>query len=85
VSFGLDRRLLVHNLNSRTVLQKMYLKCLLNCILLRSNAFLKTVDSSCDTRSSDDDIQVIEDDYDEIFNNMETIEEASPRKRCKLK
>jgi len=64
----------------------MYLKCLLNCILLRSNAFLKILDISCDTRGSDDDdIQVIEDDYDEIFSNMETVEEASPRKRCKLK
>jgi len=43
------------------------------------------VDNSCDTRGSDDDIQVIEDDYDIIFNNMQTVEEASPRKRCKLK
>lgn len=63
----------------------MYLKCLLNCILLRSNAFLKTVDNLCDTKGSDDDIQIIEDDYDEIFNNMETVEDASPRKRWKLK
>jgi hypothetical protein len=85
VSVGFDRHLLVHNLNSRAVLQEMYLKCLLNHILLCSNAFLKTVDSLCDTRGSDDDTQLIEDDYDEIFNNMETVEEASPRKRCKLK
>lgn len=84
VSVGFDRHILVHDLNSRAVLQKMYLKCLLNCILLRSNAFLKTVDNSCDIKGSDDDIQVIEDDYDEIFNNMETVEEASPRKRHKL-
>lgn len=63
----------------------MYLKCLLNCILLRSNASLKTVNNPCDTGGSDDDIQIIEDDYDEIFSNMETVEEASPRKRCKLK
>jgi hypothetical protein len=57
----------------------MYLKCLLNCVLLHSNAFLKVMDNLCD-----DDIQVIEDDYDEVFNNMETIEDASPRKKCKL-
>lgn len=63
----------------------MYLKSQLNCILLRSNAFLKTVDNLCDTKGSDDDIQIVEDDYDELFNNMETVEEASPRKRCKLK
>lgn len=43
------------------------------------------MDNPCDARDSDDDIQVIEDDYDEIFNNMETVEEPSPRKRCKLK
>ena len=63
----------------------MYLKCLLNCILLHSNALLKIVENLSDTKGSDDDIQVIEDDYDEIFNNMETVEEASPRKRRKLK
>jgi hypothetical protein len=61
------------------------MKCLLNCILLRSNAFLKTVDNLCDTKGSDDDIQIIEDDYDELFNNMETVKEDSPRKKCKLK
>jgi hypothetical protein len=43
------------------------------------------VDNLCDTKGSDDDIQIVEDDYDELFNNMETVEEASPRKRCKLK
>lgn len=85
VSVGFDRHLLVHNLNSRALLQKMYMKCLLNCILLRSNAFLKTVDNLCDTKGSDDDIQIIEDDYDELFNNMETVKEDSPRKKCKLK
>jgi hypothetical protein len=63
----------------------MYLKCLLNCILLRSNAFLKTVDNLCDKNGSDDDIQIIEDDYDELFSNMETVEDTSPRKRCKIK
>jgi len=43
------------------------------------------VDNSCDIKGSDDDIQIIEDDYDEIFNNMETVEEASTMKRHKLK
>jgi hypothetical protein len=33
---------------------------------------------------SDDDIQIIEDDCDELFSNMETVEDSSPRKRCKL-
>jgi hypothetical protein len=42
------------------------------------------VDSLHDTRGSDDDIQVIDDDDDEIFSNMETVEEASPTKRYKL-
>jgi len=77
VSVGFDRHLLVHDLNSRALLKQMYLKYLLNCVLLRSNAFLKIVDNSCDIKGSDDDIQIIEDDYDEIFNNMETVEEAS--------
>jgi hypothetical protein len=39
----------------------------------------------CDKEGSDDDVQIVEDDYDELFNNMETIEESSPKKRCKLK
>jgi hypothetical protein len=39
----------------------------------------------CSKEGSDDDIQIIEDDYEELFNNMETVEEFSPRKRCKLK
>jgi hypothetical protein len=39
----------------------------------------------CDKEGSDDDVQIVEDDYDELFNNMETIEESSPEKRCKLK
>jgi hypothetical protein len=61
---------------------QMYMKSRLNCILLHSNAFLKSVDNLC--LKEDDDIQIIEDDYDELFNNMETVEEVSPRKRRKL-
>jgi hypothetical protein len=38
----------------------------------------------CSKEGSDDDIQIIEDDYDELFNNMETVEESSPKKRFKL-
>jgi len=74
----------IHLFHSFLFFFQTYLKGLLNCILLRSNAFLKTVDNSCDLKGSDDDIQIIDDDYDEIFNNMETVEEASPRKRHKL-
>ncbi|PNF23432.1 hypothetical protein B7P43_G10597 [Cryptotermes secundus] len=85
VSVGLDRHLLVHNLTSRALLQKMYMKSRLNCILLHSTAFLKSADNLCVKEGSDDDIQIIEDDYDELFNNMETVEEFSPNKKCKLK
>jgi len=63
---------------------QMYMKSRLNCILLRSNAFLRTTDTVCSKEGSDDDIQIIEDDYDELFNNMETVEESSPKKRFKL-
>jgi hypothetical protein len=66
----------------------MYLKCLLNCVLLRSDAFLKVVDNSCVTRGSHDDTHVSEDDDDDddddVFNNMETVEDTSLRKKCKL-
>lgn len=61
----------------------MYMKSCLNCILLRSNAFLKTTDNVRD-KGSDDDIQIIENDYDELFSNMETVEESLPKKKCKL-
>jgi hypothetical protein len=62
------------------------MKSRLNCVLLHSTAFLKSADSSCVKEGTDDDdIQIIEDDYDELFNNMETVEEFSPRKKCKLK
>lgn len=37
----------------------------------------------CD-KEGNDDIQIIKDDYDELFDNMETVEESSPKK-CKLK
>jgi hypothetical protein len=64
---------------------QMYMKSRLNCILLHSTAFLKPVDSLCLKEDSDDDIQIIEDDCDDLFDNMEIVEEFSPRKRCKLK
>lgn len=83
VSVGFDRNLLVHNLNSKALIRKMYLKARLNSILLRSDAFLKIVDAPI--VKDEDYIEVIEDDYDELFDNMETIQETSPRKKCKIK
>jgi hypothetical protein len=61
------------------------MKSRLNCVLLHSSAFLKSTENLRTKEESDDDIQIIEDDYDDLFNNMETVEEFSPRKRCKLK
>ncbi|XP_069677228.1 WD repeat-containing protein 74 [Periplaneta americana] len=83
VSVGLDRNLLIHNLNSKDLIRKMYLKARLNSVLLHSNAFINVVDKP--VVKEEDDIQIIEDDYDELFDSMETIHETSPRKKCKIK
>jgi hypothetical protein len=39
----------------------------------------------CFKDSSDDDTRIIQDDCNELFNSVETVEEPSPRKRNKLK
>ncbi|PSN30822.1 hypothetical protein C0J52_17326 [Blattella germanica] len=65
----------------------IYLKSRLNCILLKSDAFLKIKNESASfdiPDNSDDDVQIIQNDYDELFDNMETVEELPPKKKKKI-
>ncbi|KAJ9576941.1 hypothetical protein L9F63_006467 [Diploptera punctata] len=84
VSVGLDRHLLVHNFLSKALIRKMYLKTRLNCVLLHPEAFMKVAEHKS-SEKDDSDLEVVHDDYDEIFDNMEVVEEQPPRKKAKIK
>ncbi|XP_044579016.1 WD repeat-containing protein 74 [Cotesia glomerata] len=79
VSVGLDRYLRVHNINTKELLQKVYLTSRLSSMVLRSEFVLKEVESK-ENITNDENIQIIDDseikndaEYDEMFNNMQVI------------
>ncbi|CAD6240443.1 GSCOCG00008790001-RA-CDS [Cotesia congregata] len=79
VSVGLDRYLRVHNINTKELLQKVYLTSRLSSMVLRSEFVLKQVESK-ENITNDENIQIIDDsqikndtEYDEMFNNMPVI------------
>jgi hypothetical protein len=57
----------------------------MNCVLLHMNSFIKKGPAKSRKEDYDSDIEIVGDDYDEIFNNMEVVEEHSPRKKKKIK
>ncbi|KAL0994077.1 hypothetical protein UPYG_G00117500 [Umbra pygmaea] len=77
VSCGLDRFLRVHSLEDRSLLHKVYLKSRLNCVLLSSRDLeLGSTEVSADVEEVKDE----EDKVDEIWDNMEMIEEKTEKR-----
>uniref|UniRef100_A0A2R5LJX0 Uncharacterized protein n=1 Tax=Ornithodoros turicata TaxID=34597 RepID=A0A2R5LJX0_9ACAR len=74
-SCGLDRFLRVHDLHSRTLVTKMYLKSRLNCILIRTD--FSTTEKVCEDDNSDTAKEAEEQEEDnEMWEAMEEVNET---------
>ncbi|XP_070622734.1 LOW QUALITY PROTEIN: WD repeat-containing protein 74 [Erythrolamprus reginae] len=76
-SCGLDRFLRLHNLQSRRLEHKVYLKSRLNCLLLTTREKWESEDLDLSINLQD---QVKEED-DELWNSMEVVRRAAASKR----
>lgn len=89
---GLDSYLRIYDINTAQLLHQVYLKVSLNTVLMRSN--FGDVEDEEDKQEKgkeeedkDSDIECVtlsDDEYDDMFNNMETVvDEPSSKKRKK--
>ncbi|XP_077293599.1 WD repeat domain 74 lethal (2) k09848 [Arctopsyche grandis] len=82
VSTSLDRHLRIHNAESKEIILKQYLTSKLTCFLLRTvDSFIKQEDGEITIKQEIDDSEIKDEDepdqeYDEMFDNMEIIREG---------
>ncbi|KAM9301738.1 WD repeat-containing protein 74 [Gastrophryne carolinensis] len=75
-SCGLDRFMRLHSLNDKKLLHKVYLKSRLNCLLLTSRDKWEEEEA---TSEPTQDVKDEEDD--EVWDNMDTVKEATATKK----
>ncbi|KAK6622747.1 hypothetical protein RUM43_008590 [Polyplax serrata] len=84
-SVGLDRYMRIHHTESRRLLFERYLKVRLNTVLM-SSKFGKDLEKL--DQSDDDDIECVdlegENEFNEIFDNMETVRSEPQKKKKKI-
>ncbi|XP_030075164.1 WD repeat-containing protein 74 isoform X2 [Microcaecilia unicolor] len=76
-SCGLDRFLRVHNIEDKQLLHKVFLKSRLNCLLMTGRERWEEEQQEISSLSQED---VKEEEQDEIWNMMETVQDKAGRK-----
>ncbi|KAK3104105.1 hypothetical protein FSP39_024457 [Pinctada imbricata] len=82
-SCGLDRYLRVHDLNTRALLHKFYLKSRLNCIVLSKNWELKNIeDDDCKLIGGNVTVknELTSDGEDDVWDQLKTVSTKTKRK-----
>lgn len=75
VSCGLDRFLRVHDIDTKELLHKTYMKSTLNCLLLRDNwsNFNQVIDEEPNEDGLEEKIDDCDENVDEIWDQMEIV------------
>lgn len=81
-SCGLDRFLRVHSLEDRRLVHKVYLKSRLNCLLLASTPLEEVGRWAAALGDAQEVKQEEELSGDEVWDNMEKVQETVKRKKC---
>ncbi|XP_074661055.1 WD repeat-containing protein 74-like isoform X2 [Tubulanus polymorphus] len=82
-SCGLDRFLRIHEMNSKKLIRKIYLKSRLNSMVMKSDNWDEKED---ETSKSTDDDEEAEDDIDDekLWDNMEVVTETNRKRKSNL-
>lgn len=84
-SCGLDRYFRVHDINSKQLLHKMYLKSRLNCLLMASNDWNEGSDDegedATENRPTVDDNDEVENDDDDVWEHMQVVKTRTLKRK----
>ncbi|XP_037071975.1 WD repeat-containing protein 74-like isoform X2 [Pollicipes pollicipes] len=92
-SVSLDRFLLVHDLDTRKLLHKVYLKSRLNCVLMRRDFSLVPQEGDAEAEPAADATDVAADEFEDEEDDLQIVEEfivdeppepEAPKKKRKL-
>lgn len=95
-SCGLDKFLRIHDIHSRRMVHKVYLKSVLNCVLFASKELEKnkntpdsqetelSVDDTLKRTAANDNCENEDDEADDVWDTMDVVTTTSKRKRKRL-
>lgn len=95
-SCGLDKFLRIHDIHSRRMVHKVYLKSVLNCVLFASKELEKnkntldsqetelSVDDTLKRTAANDNCENDDDEADDVWDTMAVVTTTSKRKRKRL-